>query len=212
MHCIYHLVSLLCVHVLRVKLKGRARFSLPTENLAFKQCRFSQGLPGIWGEGRLSGKESVCQCRRHGTHRFNSWVRKICWRRKWPSTPVFLPGKSHGQRSLTSYSSWVAKSGTWLSDWTTTKEQLDEDVGVRGWKKTDVMAAGRGREGRFVWGSFCWEENVNLFVPFFCEILELRAWCNLQGEERVGKDGMARRRVMWKGTQTLRAARGTEGF
>ena len=32
--------------------------------------------------------------------RFNPWVGKISWSRKWQSTPVFLPGKSHGQRSL----------------------------------------------------------------------------------------------------------------
>ena len=38
----------------------------------------------------LSGKEPVCQCRRH---RFDLWVRKIPWRRKWQQTPVFLPGK-----------------------------------------------------------------------------------------------------------------------
>ena len=31
---------------------------------------------------------------------FDSWVGKIPWRRKWQSTLVFLPGKSHGQRSL----------------------------------------------------------------------------------------------------------------
>ena len=31
---------------------------------------------------------------------FNPWVRKIPWRREWQSTPVFLPGKSHGQRRL----------------------------------------------------------------------------------------------------------------
>ena len=30
---------------------------------------------------------------------FNPWVRKICWRRKWQPTPVFWPGKPHGQRS-----------------------------------------------------------------------------------------------------------------
>ena len=35
-----------------------------------------------------------------------SGVWNICWRRKWQPTPVFLPGKSHGQRSLASYSSW----------------------------------------------------------------------------------------------------------
>ena len=31
------------------------------------------------------------------------------WRRKWQPTPVFLPGKSHGQRSLVDYSSWGGK-------------------------------------------------------------------------------------------------------
>ena len=37
----------------------------------------------------LSGKESTCQYRRH---RFNPWVRKIPWTRKWQPSPVFLPG------------------------------------------------------------------------------------------------------------------------
>ena len=36
-------------------------------------------------------------------------VRKIPWRRKWQPTPLFLPRKSHGQRSLTGYSSWGCK-------------------------------------------------------------------------------------------------------
>ena len=35
-----------------------------------------------------------------GGQGFDPWVRKIPWRRKWQLTPVFLPGKSHGQRSL----------------------------------------------------------------------------------------------------------------
>ena len=47
------------------------------------------------------GKESACQCRRC---RFDPWVRKIPWRRKWKLTPVFLPGESHGQRTLVDYS------------------------------------------------------------------------------------------------------------
>ena len=38
-----------------------------------------------------------------------SWVRKIPRRRKWQCTPVFLPGKSHGQRSLVGYSPWGCK-------------------------------------------------------------------------------------------------------
>ena len=32
--------------------------------------------------------------------RFNPWVGKISWRRKWQPTPVFLPGKPHGWRNL----------------------------------------------------------------------------------------------------------------
>ena len=37
------------------------------------------------------------------------WVGKIPWRRKWQHTPVFMPGKSHGLRSLVSYSPWSRK-------------------------------------------------------------------------------------------------------
>ena len=36
--------------------------------------------------------------------RFEPWFRKISWRRAWQHTPVFLPGESHGQRSLVGYS------------------------------------------------------------------------------------------------------------
>ena len=54
----------------------------------------------------LSGKESPCQCRRP---RFDSWVGKISWRRKWQPIPVFSPGESCGQRSLEGYSSWGRK-------------------------------------------------------------------------------------------------------
>jgi len=59
-----------------------------------------------------SGKESTCQCRRQG---FDPWSGKIPWRRKWQLTPVFLPGKSHGQRSLVGYSPWGGKSQRQLS-------------------------------------------------------------------------------------------------
>ena len=55
----------------------------------------------FWGfPGGASGKESACQCRRCKRGGFNPWVRKIPWGRKWQPTPVFLPGKSHGRRSL----------------------------------------------------------------------------------------------------------------
>ena len=64
-------------------------------------CGTPEGLPQ-W----LSGKESTCQCRRHW---FDPWVGKLPWGRKWPPTPVFLPGESYGQRSLAGYSPWGHK-------------------------------------------------------------------------------------------------------
>ena len=61
----------------------------------------SQGFPG--------GKESSCKFLRCGRCGFSSWVRKIPWRRKQQLTPLFLPGKFHGQRSLVGYSPWGHK-------------------------------------------------------------------------------------------------------
>ena len=51
----------------------------------------------------LSGKESTCQCRRH---EFDPCSGTIPWRRQWQPTSVFLPEKSHGERSLVGYSPW----------------------------------------------------------------------------------------------------------
>ena len=62
--------------------------------------------------GSTSGKESICQCRKLKRCCFNPWVGKISWRRKWQPTPVFSPGKSHGQRSLAGYSPWDHKGQT----------------------------------------------------------------------------------------------------
>ena len=50
-------------------------------------------------------KASVCNAGDPGSiPGFDPWVWKIPWRRKWQPTPVFLPGESHGQRSLVGYS------------------------------------------------------------------------------------------------------------
>ena len=56
------------------------------------------GFPG----GSVVKNMPAMQRRRK--HRFDPWVGKIPWRRAWQPTPVFLPGESHGQRSLEGYS------------------------------------------------------------------------------------------------------------
>ena len=56
--------------------------------------------------GGLDGKSICIHC---GRPRFNSWIGKIPWRRKWQPTPVLLPGKSHAWRSLVGYSPWGCK-------------------------------------------------------------------------------------------------------
>ena len=68
----------------------------PDPHLSFP-LKYSFVLCGIGPPCWLSGKETACQCRRHG---FDPWVGKIYWSRKWWPTPVFLPGKSHRERSL----------------------------------------------------------------------------------------------------------------
>ena len=52
------------------------------------------------------GKESACNAGDAGKCGFNAWFGKIPWRRAWQPTLVFLPGESHGQRSLAGYSPW----------------------------------------------------------------------------------------------------------
>ena len=58
----------------------------------------SKALTGF--PGGTSGKEAACQRRRPKKHRFTPWLGKTPWRKKWHPAPVFLPGGSHGWRSL----------------------------------------------------------------------------------------------------------------
>ena len=71
-------------------------------------------VPGVMNETRIphlgdvtntprwcSGKESTCRCL--------PWSGKIPWRRTWQPIPIFLPGKSHGQKKTGGYSPWDCK-------------------------------------------------------------------------------------------------------
>ena len=66
------------------------------EDIGFTVSKFSVGL---------SGGLVVKNLPRRG-HEFSLWVETISWSRKWQPTPVFLPGKSPGQRSLVGSSPW----------------------------------------------------------------------------------------------------------
>ena len=67
----------------------------------FKVCMVHMGLSRC-----NSDKESACQCWRGRRQRFDPWIGKIPLSKKWQPTPVFLPEKFHGQRSLVGFSPW----------------------------------------------------------------------------------------------------------
>ena len=72
----------------------------------------NQILP--WLPCWLSSKESVCQCRRS---RFDPWVGKIPWRRKWQPTPILWPGEYQGQRSLVDCNPCGQKESAMTEHW-----------------------------------------------------------------------------------------------
>ena len=82
---------------------GRDRSDKPTSRgrLRIASNSLRKDVPG-----GSDGKASCLQSRRAG---FDPWVGKILWRRKWQPTPVLLPGKSHGWRSVVGYSPWGRK-------------------------------------------------------------------------------------------------------
>ena len=79
------------------------------EKIDFYQVLFL-GFPG-----GTSDEESTNQWRRFKKCGFNPWVEKIPWRRAWQSTPVFLPGESHGQRECGG--PWSIESQRVRHDW-----------------------------------------------------------------------------------------------
>ena len=86
----------------------------------------------------LSAKGFACQHRRHRRHKFNPWVRKILWWKKWQPTPVFLPGKSHEQRRLVGYSPWGHKESD-ITEWAQHTHFLIHWKYTYEWMKINVM-------------------------------------------------------------------------
>ena len=101
-------------------------------------------IPGLGrypGEGKgyplqYSDQENSMDCMEWGSKGSNTAERlSLSWRRKWQSTPVLLPGKSHGQRSLVGYSPWDRKELD-MTEWLTHKtspQQTSYSI-MKSWK------------------------------------------------------------------------------
>ena len=90
---------------------------------------------------------------------FDPWVGKIPWRRKWQPTPVFLPGKSHGPRSLIGYRPWGRKE----SD--TTSLSLSLYLLYRDWLFITVLQT----------VPTYWLETANINYLLYLQITNLKA-------------------------------------
>ena len=116
-----------------------------------------------------SSKELACQCRRGG---FDPWVGRMPRRRAWQPVQVFLPGESHGQRSLVGYSPQgrLESDPTEVTVWT--HAEYLEKVQHSGWQTgtrrnlwesaTWRLVCGRaeGADGTRLRGSRCWRESA----------------------------------------------------
>ena len=85
-----------------LKTEGRTRAGRQGNVSEFNFCLQNPSAPTVLSgfPGGASGKEPTCQCWRLNRLGFHPWVRKVFLRRAGQPTPVFLPGKSHEQRSL----------------------------------------------------------------------------------------------------------------
>ena len=107
-------------------------------------------------------KKPTCRFKRHKRRGFDPWVVKIPWRRKWHPTPVSLPGKFHGQRSLEDCSPWGCRR---VGHDIATKHllEVDKDAG-RGEKSGPSQSACHIHPGPGV--CFCLEVTAMLAIQW----------------------------------------------
>ena len=80
-----------------------------TYTLPGRGCHSSEWFPSEVTNADYKQGPQVVQCCQCWTCDFSLWAGKIPQRRKWQPTPVFLPGRCHGQRSLGGHSPWGCK-------------------------------------------------------------------------------------------------------
>ena len=113
--------------------------------------RYYEGFPG-----GVSGEEPTCQCRRSKTCGFGPCVGKIPWRRAWQLTPVFLPGKSHWQRTLVGYSPW-SHTKSWIMILTVTVIRMFNKV-LLIWHDSETAVLESRKKG-LCWGRW-WKYKI----------------------------------------------------
>ena len=95
---------------------------------------------------------------------FHPWVMKIHWRKKWQHTPILLPGKFHGQRSLAGYSPWGCKTLD-----TTKHAQLSTNREAGG--RAQIVEIQTSAEGTGLEGAAVSEEDTTWLLPRVMENL-----------------------------------------
>ena len=126
-----------------------------------------------------SSKESACPCRRCKRCGFDLWVGKIPRRRKWQPTPVFLPGKSHEQRSLADYSPWGHKELD-----TTIATSLVAQMVKRLSTMQETQVRSLGREDPLEKEMAIHSSILAWRIPW----MERPSWLQSMGLQRVGHD------------------------
>ena len=109
----------------------------------FRPKRVSYCSGGAWWSFLMNA--SIFLVKLRGGRGFGAWGERCVkcpsktgdWRRKWQPTPVFLPGKSHGQRSLAGYSPWGRKESE-TTEWLRTRLEKYNQVGRHLWGITGV--------------------------------------------------------------------------
>ena len=147
----YKILTLICVFAKQKEIqKGSSSLFKKKSSLfypisAYKRCHMNALLPDAWvslyllkrSENRypnkrafwwLGNKESAWKHRSCRRRRLHPWVRRIPWRKEWLSTPVFLPGKFHGLRSLAGDSPWGRRAGHDWSDLAHANKNLLKNV------------------------------------------------------------------------------------
>ena len=134
----------------------------------------------------MSGKDPICQCRRHKRCGFDPWVGNTLWRRAWQPTLAFLPGEFHGWGAWWAIVTRVTKNRTWPKQLSTTYlSSLICEMGL--WylilwncsedqKKLHIWEQCCNRNVEHYFNSNSMQQHLCLFYPWIKKIPWRREW------------------------------------